>query len=153
MGGWVVPRASLDGFGEKKISLFYQNLNHGPPSLYLVATQIMYPSQFLTLVQNVCAQHFIYKYLCYTESNLKLINVHVQWHLILTRLIYIYIYIYIYMTMGLHNITSRLGISHVLSTTITVPLGMINKTSGSLFVNLHISHLWVMGFSSRDSSR
>ena len=57
------------------------------------------------------------------------------------------------MTMGLHNITSRLGISHVLSTTITVPLGMINKTSGSLFVNLHISHLWVMGFSSRDSSR
>lgn len=141
--GWS-PKPAWMVLEKRKFLYFYQDLNHGPPSLQLVAT-LCYPSQFLPLVKKGCTQHFIYKYLYYTESNLKLINVHVQWDLILTRLLYI--------TRGLHNITSRLGISYVLSTTTTVHLGVINKTSGSLFINMHISHLRVMGSSSRDSSR
>ena len=29
IGGWLVPRTSLDNFGEERISCSYQALNHG----------------------------------------------------------------------------------------------------------------------------
>lgn len=85
----MVPGANLDGFGEKQISLLLPGFEPWTTQPVARCYTDCYPSQFLTLVKNVCTQHFIYKYLCYMESNLKLINVHVQWDLILTRLLYI----------------------------------------------------------------
>jgi hypothetical protein len=56
IGGWMVPRAGVDGFGEQKISCPYRDSNLGPSSLQRVAipTELSQPQLLLRDCQFLC---------------------------------------------------------------------------------------------------